>query len=76
MKFANRTEVIMEDDELGAIDEALAVLKVLKKQMDWYRNDVLSFETQSSQTEHSKSEVDAVIALFEDICDCDQIFAE
>lgn len=76
MKFESRTEVIMSDDELSAIDEALGLLKVLSEHMDWENYEVLSCESKDSHIEHSWSQVSEAIALLKDIADCCQIFIE
>ena len=76
MKFESRTEVIMNDDELSTIDDAIAVLKALSGHMDWENYEVLSCESKDSHIEHSWSQVSEAIALLKDIADCCQIFIE
>jgi len=76
MKFESRTEVIMNDDELSAIDEALGLLKTLSDHMDWENYEVLSCESKDSHIEYSWSQVSEAIALLKDIADCCQIFIE
>jgi hypothetical protein len=76
MKFESRTEVIMNNEELCTIDEAILVLKALSKQMAWENNETLICETKSNSTEHGMSEVTDAITLLEDIMSCNQVFVE
>lgn len=76
MRFESRTEVIMDDDELSIIDEAVRVLKAVSGHMDWENYEVLSCESKDNHIEHSWSQVNEAITLLKDIADCCQIFVE